>query len=208
MDGPRFSPTSDISWKFACHSILHGRTVRVGEWDAKIYKTPSIIDDGVIVIPITFEVASVCPVGLCECGACGAFWIANHNDKMYWNDAHQWIVCGDCRGEDLPFMMVTTLQTHVLRTDPIVGISYEEEIDEQKGHVVAKESAVRRNLHYFEGKSAMDLYHDLLAKRVARRWRRAVKTKLFVRTAWVLYSSLGFDRMTCAGLARRAICLY
>ncbi len=195
-------------WHFACHSDVNGYTLRVNEWDARLYKTSFIMMDGVIAVPTVFEVASICPMGLCECGKCGAFWIATHIDMMYWDNNLQFIVCDDCSEGAIPIMMVTTRHISTLRSDPTVHISFEDVIDETEGHTAARQFASVHNLHYFEGKTAMDIYHETLAKRVARRWRRAVRWSIFKHTAWVMNSCLALDSNTCGGLARRAIAGY
>lgn len=197
--------TTYLNWRFTCHRNFHARTVKVDKWEARIYKTQSMMEDGVVLVPIVFEVASVYPVGLCECGKCGAYWIANFVDKMYWDTTNQRILCEDCKGNSLPMMTVYTTNTPKLRTDPDIVISYEDVINEAAGYALAQRLAVTRGLHYFDGKTVEDLYKDMLAKRAIRRWRRTMKRNLFQRTLWVLKTHLDLDISTCAGIARIAV---
>lgn len=56
-------------------------------------------------------------------------------------------------------------------------------------------------LHFFGGKSARDLYHDILARRVFRQFRRFVAARLRIKVAWVISAVTGLNANTSFGIA-------
>lgn len=200
----RVQPSDFMAWQFLTHQIIHSRTIKVSEWSAQIYVISYIQEDGVIVVPRAYEFVAVYPNGLCECGACGAFWISNIDDPMYWDFMSLKIVCQDCIfGRHVQPMNMVHIHTSIVRQDPSVHILYEEPYDVRAAHEQAMDAAESFGLHYFLGKDAADLYHDMLGKRVIRRWRRMIRTNLVNRCMFVFSKKLGIDDDTCYELARR-----
>lgn len=199
-----------MAWQFMIHKLFHRRMVRVTEWYAKFYISSYLAEDGVILIPSVYEFASMFPIGLCECGACGAFWLPDQHDRMYWDNDELMIVCRDCnqtRNGQTVMMMCT--DTSMIRGDPTVQISFEEHIDTlaalETAHSFAERFAIDLKMHYFGGKDTRQLYQDFLAKRVVRRWRNMMNRRLRQRLAWVLEEKLSLGRATCTQLAQNVL---
>jgi len=200
-------PNDYMMWQLLSHREIHGRTVQVTEWDAHIYRVPQLMEDGVILVPTVFEYGSAFPVGICECGRCGAFWIPNHQEGMYWDYPQQMIVCEDCLQPDMPIEPIYMVSIHVPIThdSPKVHIQFTQIVDESLENAIAEHLAIVRGLHFFEGRTAADLFTQVLAKRVVRRWRALMQRKLILNMTFVFITRLGMNTLTCIGLARRGV---
>lgn len=199
-----------MSWQFMVHKIYQRRMVRVTEWYAKVYISSYLAEDGVILVPSVYEFASLYPIGLCECGACGVLWLPDQVDRMYWDDENLMIVCRDCiQNRNVQTVMLVSTDTSQIRGDPTVHINVEEHIDTlsalEFGHTFATTFAHDLGMHYFNGKDTRQLYHDILAKRVARRWRMMIHRRRTMQLTHVFECKLGLGRDTCLDLAQKAM---
>jgi hypothetical protein len=203
--GTMLIPNDYMLWQFLSHRDIHGRIAQFIEWDAHIYRVPHIMEDGVILVPSIFEYGSAFPVGLCECGNCGAFWITNHIDRMYWDYQNQMIICEDCLQEDVDIEPIAMVSIHVpvLQNDSSIHIRFTQIVDETLEHALAEGIAIQRGMHFFNGDTALDLFHLVLAKRTVRRWKAVVQRKLIRNLSLVFLTRLGIDPLTCIALAKR-----
>lgn len=206
MEHRLVSSNTHMSWQFTVHKLFQRRMVRVTEWHAKMYVSSYLAQDGVILVPSVYEFASLFPVGLCECGACGALWLPDQNDRMYWDHEELMIICGECKtGRDVQTVMMISMTTSDIRGDPSVHINFEEHVDTlsalASAHRFAANCADDLGMYYFNGKNSSDLYHDMLAKRVVGRWRKMMDRKLRERLTWVFQEKLNMSHDTCKTLA-------
>lgn len=182
------------------HKQLNGRHVQISEWEARIHKYFHYIQDGVIYVPAIFEYAFIYPIGVCECGRCEALWLPDPDQAMLWEYSSQMIICQDCICDDVyaePIIHIT-FATAPLRDDPTVRVTFEDVVQAYAPPQVL-------GMHYFDGKSAADLYQEMLARRVARRWRAMARRKFLRRITWVMKEKLQLDECSCTAFAEIAV---
>ncbi len=210
MEHRLVTSNAHMSWQMNVHRVLQRRMVRITEWYAKLYISSYLAEDGVILVPSVYEFASLYPMGLCECGQCGSLWLSDQHDRMYWDMDRLMIVCHDCRhGRNIQTVMMMCMDTSQIRNDASVHINFEEYVDTlsalETAHSFAKQFADDLGMHYFGGKDTTQLYHDMLSKRVLRRWRNMMQKNLQKRVTWVLEKKLNIGRSTCEFLAKNIV---
>lgn len=164
----------------------------------------------------------VFPLGKFECGCCHS---TTGLHLAHWSNDDGYMSCDDCRRKkvlskrQLPqgnFYHVFTILDDINSWKDLVDIHPIFQKDIEYEDVRGMNNPFRKELNekaammattlgmtYMDGKSTRELYHEMLAKRVLRRFRKNRVKKQRGKLAWVLYMRGQMGRLAALEMAER-----
>lgn len=171
-------------------------------------------EDGVLVCVEPVVTLDFFPAGYFECGGCQTLSPLSHQHHAYFNYNRDCMICPSCNNRykhtmvpAYPLMCARifgepelddTTHTNIIDVkQPPSRAAIQYKIAYKRAERIA---AANPTLYFFDGKSSANLYHDLLARRVIRRFRRFVGIRLRLKVAWVISSVTGLNAVTSHGI--------
>lgn len=163
-----------------------------------------MMPDGILMKICPVHNIQIQPIGTCECAQCGCIIhmhsSSKQNPNVFMSSSMTDLYCTHCADKnDVPLQMniyhgdLDEMQRH-MPSKTIYQLLFKDESSYQK-EIIQYYSDL--GFVYVNNKNAKELYHDMLARRVIRRWKEKVLQKhLFQRNvASVLYSygGVGLD---------------
>lgn len=202
------------------HFYNNDLTVIMKRWDCVRKNRYEVHTEDDVLVCVTNDVTmDFYPSGYFECGGCHKLAPLSHEHHAFFNYNRDCMICTSCNNR----YKHTMVPAYPLMCARIFG---EPELDDTEHirfitvHRPASRAAIQRkiaikraervvaanpDLHYFDGKSTTELYHDLLARRVVRRFRLFITARLRLKVAWVISAVTNINRTTAHDIVAASI---
>lgn len=186
--------------------------VMVDSWDLVMRKSIAIDMRNLLIQFIPTDDLWIYPRGKCHCNQCKQVVNMNYKHRVYLESPTN-VVCKECKSTDArPMLKIEyAFSESELRTNMQL-ISFEElnlfyvddthPINHETGRKICQ---VHTEHHYILNKSVEDLYHDVLARRVIRKFKKNVQKKINNRMQQILYHNTDIGIDACVVLSKEAV---
>lgn len=213
---------SELMDRLTTHHYRHDYAVNMKGWDCVKRAHYEVHLDNSLLYVSKVRTMDFYPAGYFECGGCHKFRPLAHDQHAFFNYNQEYMICRDCN-DKVKHTMVPAYPRMCARIfgEPELDASseYVRMIDlEKTGHRanVQRNITIKRAQRIYDhnpgagfiflgGKSTLDLWHDVLARRVVAAFRRNAKRKLREKVAFVIAAVTNISAETAHGIAAGAI---
>lgn len=206
------------------HKNAHNCKVDVFRWNVvRGEEYVAVFELDCLVSPAIDEVTTIYPCGIYECSCCHSKHnFMGHKTPAFFDLMSHGIVCKKCIETTFPVSIYRLLAGTVrgpviiaegapevpmvqVEDERLVGATRATAIEEHKKTclwIVQTFGGAAAGFHYMDGKNTKDLYMDMLARRVARRWKALVMRRRKWALSHVLCKAAGLDAPAAVALAK------
>lgn len=193
-----------------------GHFVQMNKWQITKHNGIGLLAQGVLLSTMEYSYMNVYPEGVYHCAKCKTSHVMDHKTACFYSNDVGAIICQDCKGAYQDSYIVKAYVEGI----PANGIQCSDSIEVLNMEYSADELAQKREesregmralnenqntpFMYYGDKTITDFYHELIARRVCRRWRYVLERRRKLRLVKVLYSCVGLDMNAAIFLARSA----
>jgi len=206
----------ELMSRIQAHHHLHGFGVNLQRWDCVRKRMYQPLIDGVLVAVELLTYVDFHPCGTFQCGMCEKAHDMSSVSPCYFDYNFQMIVCSGCNQTMKPraipafprmfARMFGEVEVDAYDHVHVTDVCKNENKMKHCRNIALKQAqriAKGSNMMFLDGKSTLDVWHTMLAKRVIRRMKHLLEVNMRKKVAYVLYKKTHLDASTALQLVHQ-----
>lgn len=212
---------SELMNRLTTHHYRHDFAVTMNGWACVKRANYEVHLDGSLLYVTKVRTMDFYPAGYFECGGCHKFCPLSFDQHAFFNYNQEYMICTKCN-DAVKHTMVPAYPRMCARIFGEPKLDSSEHVNiinmEKTGHRanVQRNITVKRAQRIYDnnrgagfiflgGKSTLDLWHDILARRVVAAFRHNAKRKLREKVAYVITAVTNISAETAQGIVAASI---
>lgn len=200
------------------HHYDHGLSICMDQWICVNKRYYDTVLDGELIGVSQMEYMDFYPQGTFECGRCYNIKEINEKRWAFFHYYNNYMICHECNqhlkhniAPPYPAMWCRVIGSHDISSIDNISIinRYPKQTQAQRHYRVAykrsQNIAKKTGKHFIDGMCTTDLWHQMLARRVIRRFRALVAQRTREKVAYIIYHRTNVNKDTATAIASTLI---